>query len=205
MPCHRLLVGFRARWPLAGFSPRRGSKQARAIDSHQECPPWHHHWLSHEEGFVFIIGIDPHKGSHTAAVLDCSETVIDEVRVVADRRQRDRLLHFAAGFTPRAWAIVSASGLGACRPRSLSPPARRCWMCRRRCRRGCGCSTPAVPTRPTRTTPGRRRSSRYVTAGCGRSARWITPRCCGCWPTGTTTSPGCGPRRSAGSTPCCVA
>jgi hypothetical protein len=43
-------------------SLRRGSKQARAIDSHQECPPWHHHWLSHEEGFVFIIGIDPAQG-----------------------------------------------------------------------------------------------------------------------------------------------
>jgi hypothetical protein len=81
MPCHRLLVGFRAKWPLAGFWLRRGSKQARAIDPHQECPPWHHHWLSHEEGFVFIIGIDPHKGSHTAAVLDCTETVIGELRV----------------------------------------------------------------------------------------------------------------------------
>jgi transposase len=62
---------------------------------------------------VFIIGIDPHKGSHTAAVLDRSETVIGELRVSADRRQRDRLLEFAADFTPRTWAIESASGLGA--------------------------------------------------------------------------------------------
>jgi transposase len=108
-----LLVGFGAKWPTAGFSPRRGSKQARGIDSHQECLPWHHHWLSHGEGFVFIVGIDPHKGSHTAAVLDRTETVIGELRVVADRRQRDRLLRFAAGFTPRTWAIESASGLGA--------------------------------------------------------------------------------------------
>jgi transposase len=71
------------------------------------------HWLSHEEGFVFIIGIDSHKGSHTAAVLDHCETVIGELRVSADRRQRDRLVEFAAGFTPRTWAIESASGLGA--------------------------------------------------------------------------------------------
>jgi transposase len=62
---------------------------------------------------VFTIGIDPHKGSHTAAVLDRSETVIDELRVTADRRQRDRLLSFAAPFEPRLWAIESASGLGA--------------------------------------------------------------------------------------------
>jgi hypothetical protein len=38
------------------------------------------HWLSHEEGFVFIIGIDPHKGSHTAAVLDRTESGISELR-----------------------------------------------------------------------------------------------------------------------------
>jgi transposase len=62
---------------------------------------------------VFIIGIDPHKGSHTAAVLDRSESVIGELRVVADRRQRERLFCFAADFTPRTWAIESASGLGA--------------------------------------------------------------------------------------------
>jgi transposase len=46
-------------------------------------------------------------------VLDRSETVIGELRVNADRRQRDRLLEFAACFTPRTWAIESASGLGA--------------------------------------------------------------------------------------------
>ena len=62
---------------------------------------------------MFTIGIDPHKGSHTAAVLDRSETVIGELRVTADRRQRDRLLSFAEPFEPRRWAIESASGLGA--------------------------------------------------------------------------------------------
>jgi transposase len=62
---------------------------------------------------VFIIGIDPHKGSHTAAVLDRTESVVGELCVVADRQQRERLLRFAAGFTPRTWAIEAASGLGA--------------------------------------------------------------------------------------------
>jgi hypothetical protein len=46
-------------------------------------------------------------------VLDRSETVIGELGVSADGRQRDRLLEFAAAFTPRTWAIESASGLGA--------------------------------------------------------------------------------------------
>jgi len=66
-----------------------------------------------EEDVVFIIGIDPHKGSHTAAVLDHREALVGELRVDADRRQRDRLLEFAAPFEPRTWAIEAAGGLGA--------------------------------------------------------------------------------------------
>lgn len=62
---------------------------------------------------MFIIGIDPHKGSHTAAVLDRDETLVRELRVAADRRQRERLLSFAAPFAPRTWAIEAAGGLGA--------------------------------------------------------------------------------------------
>jgi hypothetical protein len=54
---------------------------------------------------VFIIGIDPHKGSHTAAVIDRDEQVVGELTLRADRRQRDRLLGFAARFTPRLWAV----------------------------------------------------------------------------------------------------
>ncbi len=62
---------------------------------------------------MFIIGIDPHKGSHTAAVIDRDEQVIGEVLVRADRRQRERLLAWAAPFTPRLWAVEGASGHGA--------------------------------------------------------------------------------------------
>jgi transposase len=62
---------------------------------------------------VFIIGIDPHKGSHTAVVIDRDEQVVGEVSVQADRRQRDRLLRWAAPFEPRLWAVEGASGHGA--------------------------------------------------------------------------------------------
>ena len=62
---------------------------------------------------MFIIGIDPHKGSHTVAVLDDQEALVGELRVVADRRQRDQLLRFASPFAPRTWAIEAAGGLGA--------------------------------------------------------------------------------------------
>ena len=62
---------------------------------------------------MFVIGVDPHKRSHTAAVLDDREQLVGELRVEADRRQRQRLLEFAEPFTPRTWAIEAASGLGA--------------------------------------------------------------------------------------------
>ncbi len=39
------------------------------------------------EHAMFMIGIDPHKGSHTAAAVDCSESVIDTLRVIADDRR----------------------------------------------------------------------------------------------------------------------
>jgi len=62
---------------------------------------------------MFVIGIDPHRGSHTAAVLDGVEELLAEYRVVADRRQRQRLLEWAAPFTPRVWAVEGATGTGA--------------------------------------------------------------------------------------------
>ena len=62
---------------------------------------------------MFVIGIDPHKGSHTAAVVDTGEQVVGELCIDADRRQADRLLRFAEPFTPRTWAVEAAGGLGA--------------------------------------------------------------------------------------------
>ena len=62
---------------------------------------------------MFMIGIDPHKGSHTAVVVDRTEAVLDTIRVDADRHQRERLLAWAAPFEPRTWAVEGASGLGA--------------------------------------------------------------------------------------------
>ena len=60
-----------------------------------------------------MIGIDPHKGSHTAAVIDRDEQLGGELSVTADRRHRDRLLRWAAPFEPRVWAIEGATGVGA--------------------------------------------------------------------------------------------
>ncbi len=39
-----------------------------------------------------MIGVDPHKGSHTAVALDPDERVLAELKVRADHRQTERLL-----------------------------------------------------------------------------------------------------------------
>src|ERR1039457_1226410 len=61
---------------------------------------------------MVVIGIDPHKGSHTAVAIDDDERKLDEMRVRADRRQLERLTTWAAAFPERSWAIESANGLG---------------------------------------------------------------------------------------------
>ncbi len=59
-----------------------------------------------------MIGIDPHKGSHTAVVVDDSEVVIDQIRVKTTADQLGQLRAWASGYPDRAWAVESARGMG---------------------------------------------------------------------------------------------
>ena len=59
-----------------------------------------------------IIGIDPHKSSHTAVALDSSERELASLQVRANTAQTRRLLDWAADFDDRTWAIEGAAGLG---------------------------------------------------------------------------------------------
>jgi transposase len=59
-----------------------------------------------------IIGVDPHKATHTAVAIDGEELPLAGCEVVADRSQTQRLLAWAAPFDERRWAIESAGGLG---------------------------------------------------------------------------------------------
>jgi transposase len=61
---------------------------------------------------MVLIGVDPHKGSHTAVVVDRDEKEVARLTVRADRNQLDRLMTFAAAHAERTWAIESAGGLG---------------------------------------------------------------------------------------------
>jgi transposase len=109
----RLAFERQGRPPESGRGVARNGIEGSEHTSHQVCPPWQHHWLRQRRNNVFVIGIDPHRGSHTATVLDGKEVVIDELRVVADPGQLERLLGFAALYTPRTWAVEGATGTGA--------------------------------------------------------------------------------------------
>jgi transposase len=88
-------------------------EKGKRIHPHQECPPWRIHRALTKEVVMFVIGVDPHKGSHTAAALDVDERVHGELRVRADRHQQRHLLAWAESFSPRTWAIEGATGTGA--------------------------------------------------------------------------------------------
>jgi transposase len=59
-----------------------------------------------------ILGVDPHKGSHTAAAVAPDGTVLGRTRVVSSRRQAQRLIAWAAPWPERVWAVEGATGVG---------------------------------------------------------------------------------------------
>jgi transposase len=73
-----------------------------------------------------MIGIDPHKGSHTALALDASETKLGQLRVRAAVGQVDGLLDWARRWPDRSWAIEGATGLGHLLAQQLLAAGTRC-------------------------------------------------------------------------------
>ena len=59
-----------------------------------------------------MIGVDPHKASHTAVVISSAEEVLGEVQVRACTQQAQRLLVWAAAWPERIWAVEGADGIG---------------------------------------------------------------------------------------------
>src|SRR5262245_13295537 len=117
--------------PLAacGLAPKRHAVRpapAPRSDSREVCPA--RSWAvllgtrSEEEQVVHsrkpelggplpvTIGIDPHRGSHTAAALNPERQVLAEVRVPATRTGYRQLRAWADGWPRRRWAVEGASG-----------------------------------------------------------------------------------------------
>jgi transposase len=61
---------------------------------------------------TIMIGIDPHKASHTAVAVDANEQFLDSTRLAASSDQVEHLRRWAAEFDDRTWAVESAHGLG---------------------------------------------------------------------------------------------
>jgi transposase len=59
-----------------------------------------------------MIGVDPHKASHTAAAIGPAEEPLGGIRVRASAAQAEQLLAWAAAWPDRAWAVEGAGGLG---------------------------------------------------------------------------------------------
>ena len=88
-----------------------GSKEARTLSTRIRSA--HLGFTVNEKGIVMtMIGIDPHKATHTAVAIDDDENVIDEFTLEAADDQVERLTDWAAGYEKREWAVESANGLG---------------------------------------------------------------------------------------------
>jgi transposase len=61
---------------------------------------------------VVMIGVDPHKASHTAVAVNAAEEQLGQLRVRASAVQAERLLEWAQAWPERAWAVEGAGGLG---------------------------------------------------------------------------------------------
>ena len=59
-----------------------------------------------------MIGVDPHKSSHTAVAIGAGEEPLGELQVRACPSQAEQLVAWAAAWPERAWAVEGAAGLG---------------------------------------------------------------------------------------------
>src|SRR6185437_8063409 len=96
--------------------PWRGSKEVRPLTSPKlGTPATDPRRSSSGKGQLMaavMIGVDPHKGSHTAVAIGAAEELLGQVRVRAGTAQARQLLAWAAPWPERAWAVEGAGGLG---------------------------------------------------------------------------------------------
>ena len=124
-----------------------------------------------------MIGIDPHKGSHTAVAIGPAEERLGELQVQACPAQAEQLVAWAAAWPGRAWAVEGAAGLGHLLAQQLVAAGERVLDVPPELAAGCGCCSPGTPARTTRMTPARWRSRR---CGPRPGVRWsprTTPWC----------------------------
>jgi transposase len=135
-----------------------------------------------------IIGIDPHKATHTAVAISGSEGELARKKVRSGGHQAGTLLAWAAPFEGRTWAIESAGGLGYLLAQQLVAAGEvvvgvRATLVSRARILATGRSNKNDPNDATSVAVAALRSQ--VCAGSNRPA---TLRCCGFWRSATATS-----------------
>ena len=110
MPATFRLASYRAVGRSVSL-PGCGSKEVRTLSTRIRSA--HLGFTVNEKGIVMtMIGIDPHKATHTAVAVDDDEQVIDEFTLGSSNDQAERLTSWAEGLGKREWAVESANGLG---------------------------------------------------------------------------------------------
>ena len=149
-----------------------------------------------------IIGIDPHKASHTAVAIGCDEHALGQIRVRATcQTDREAVgLGRAARATDLGGRVRRRDGLSAVPAAGhagedvLDVPATLASRIRVLGDRA------VQQERPERRAVGRP-SPLCGHPGSDRCGWPTTARSCGCWPSATTRSGGCATTSSPGSTP----
>ena len=82
-----------------------------------------------------MIGVDPHKATHTAVVIGPAEEPLGELRIRASAGQAEKLVAWADRWPERTWAVDGRRRAG-CWPSSSSLPASGSWTSSRSWRPG---------------------------------------------------------------------
>ena len=100
-----------------------------------------------------MIGIDPHKGSHTAVAVTAAEQPLGKVRVRACPAQAEQLVTWAAAWPDRIWAVEGAPGLGRLLAQQLIAAGERVLDVQPKLAARCGCCRRRTLARATPTMP----------------------------------------------------
>ena len=91
-----------------------------------------------------MIGVDPHKGSHTAVAIGADEEPLGQLRVRASAAQAQQACDVGRGAGPSGPGRWRApAGWGTCWPSNWSLLGNKCWTCSLSWPPGSGCWRPA--------------------------------------------------------------
>src|SRR5919202_3510454 len=116
-PAGWLQIGVRSALPARGVTQERSASPKVGLST--SGPSWsrrrtmvQRHVSEDPTSAPVIIGVDPHKASHTAAVLGPRRQPLAHLRIPSDRAGYQQLRHWSARWPHRLWAVENTAGLG---------------------------------------------------------------------------------------------